>query len=88
MAFIYLKCLLKITRFASDTGIVPQRGSPRDDRLARAFATKMLTFATGRELGFSDRPELDRIVRDTAQNKHRLRDLLHRIIQSKIFLNK
>ena len=60
----------------------------RDDRLARAFATKMLTFATGRELGFSDRPELDRIVRDTAQNKHRLRDLLHRIIQSKIFLNK
>ena len=28
------------------------------------------------------------IVADTAQNKHRLRDLLHRIIQSEIFLNK
>jgi len=59
-----------------------------DDRLARAFAGKLLTFATGRELGFSDRAELDRIVADTAQNKHRLRDLLHRIIQSEIFLNK
>ena len=59
-----------------------------DDRLARAFAAKLLTFATGRELGFSDRAELDRIVADTAQNKHRLRDLFHRIIQSEIFLNK
>lgn len=59
-----------------------------DDRLARAFAGKLLTFATGRELGFSDRAELDRIVADTAQNKHRLRDVFHRIIQSGIFLNK
>lgn len=59
-----------------------------DDRLARAFAAKLLTFATGRELGFSDRAELDRIVAETAQNKHRLRDLFHRIIQSEIFLNK
>jgi len=59
-----------------------------DDRLARALAGKLLTFATGRELGFSDRAELDRIVADTAQNKHRLRDLFHRIIQSEIFLNK
>ena len=59
-----------------------------DDRLARAFAGKLLTFATGRELGFSDRAELDRIVADTAQNNHRLRDLIHRIIQSEIFLNK
>jgi hypothetical protein len=59
-----------------------------DDRLARAFAGKLLTFATGRELGFSDRAELDRIVADTVQNKHRLRDLFHRIINSEIFLNK
>ena len=59
-----------------------------DDRLARAFAGKLLTFATGRELGFSDRAELDRIVADTSQNKYRLRDLLHRIIKSEIFLNK
>jgi len=59
-----------------------------DDRLARAFAAKLLTFATGRELGFSDRAELDRIVADTAQNKHRLRDLFHRVVASEIFLNK
>jgi len=59
-----------------------------DDKLARAFTGKLLTFATGRKLGFSDRAELERIITDTSQNKHRLRDLLHRIIQSEIFLNK
>lgn len=59
-----------------------------DDRLAWAFAGKLLTFATGRELGFSDRAELGRIVADTSQNNYRIRDLLHRIIQSEIFLNK
>ena len=40
----------------------------QDDRIARAIATKLLTFATGRQLGFSDRAELDRIVADTAKN--------------------
>jgi hypothetical protein len=59
-----------------------------DGRLARAFAGKTLTFATGRELGFSDRTEINRIVKDSAKNNHRLRDLLHRIINSEIFLNK
>jgi hypothetical protein len=60
----------------------------RDEELAKAFAMKLLTFATGRELGFSDRSEVARIIEDTGENGHRLRDLFHRIIQSKIFLNK
>ena len=50
-----------------------------------AMAGKLLTFATSRALGLSDRDELDRIVADTAQNKHRLCDLFHRIIQAEIF---
>ena len=60
----------------------------RDEELAKAFAMKLLTFATGRELGFSDRLEVARIIEDTVKNGHRLRDLFHRIIQSEIFLNK
>ena len=55
------------------------------DRLARAFTQKLLTFATGRELGFSDRPEIERIVQESAKSGHRLRNLLHLCIQSKIF---
>ena len=59
-----------------------------DDQLTNAFARKLLTFATGRELGFSDRTEINRIVKDSAKNNHRLGDLFHRIINSEIFLNK
>ena len=59
-----------------------------DDQLTNAFARKLLTFASGRELGFSDRTEINRIVKDSAKNNHRLGDLFHRIINSEIFLNK
>ena len=60
----------------------------QQEHLARAFAKKLLTFATGRELGFSDRDELDRIVHQSAKNDHRLRDLLHLVVGSEIFLRK
>jgi hypothetical protein len=55
------------------------------DRLSRALSTKLLTFATGRELGFSDRPEIERIVQESAKTNHGIRHLLHLCIQSQIF---
>jgi len=58
------------------------------DRLARAFATKLLTFASGREMGFSDRPEIDRIVTESAKKNHGLRDLMQLVIASEIFRRK
>ncbi|MFH5806368.1 DUF1592 domain-containing protein [Alienimonas sp. DA493] len=59
-----------------------------DDRLARTLAEKLLTFGIGRELGFSDRPELDRIVERSARSGHRVRELLHLCVQSEIFRGK
>jgi hypothetical protein len=56
--------------------------------LARNFVTKLLTFATGREMGFSDRPEIAAIVRKSAPGGYRIRDLLHLAISSKIFQSK
>lgn len=56
-----------------------------EDRLARTFATKLLTFATGREMGFSDRAGIDDIVKASRRNDHRVRDLIHTVIQSPIF---
>ncbi|WP_182865507.1 DUF1592 domain-containing protein [Rhodopirellula sp. JC639] len=56
--------------------------------LAKTFVVKLLTFATGRELGFSDRPEINRIVTAAAENHYRARDLLHAAVASKIFLSK
>jgi hypothetical protein len=59
-----------------------------EDRLARAFATKLLTFATGRELGFSDREAIEVIVERSAKHGHGARDLLLSIIDSEIFRSK
>ncbi len=56
--------------------------------LARALVTKFLIFATGREMGFSDRPEINRIVKTAAKQGYGVRDLLHLAISSDIFQNK
>jgi hypothetical protein len=58
------------------------------ERLAKALATKLLTFATGREMGFSDRPEIARIVKLSAQRQSRVQDLIHLVIASRIFQEK
>jgi hypothetical protein len=56
--------------------------------LARAFVTKLLTFATGREMGFSDREEIMQIVNRSANDGFRVGDLLKLVIASKIFQTK
>ncbi len=56
-----------------------------DQMLTRTLVSKLLTFATGRELGFSDRNEVDRIVALATKEKHGIRDLIHDVVQSKIF---
>lgn len=58
------------------------------DRLTKTLATKLLIFATGREMGFSDRPEIERIVQASAQNGHGIRDLIHLVVASEIFRHK
>jgi hypothetical protein len=56
--------------------------------LAKAFVTKLLTFATGREMGFSDRPEINQIVAKAGESGYGLRDLVLLAVSSKIFRNK
>lgn len=58
------------------------------ERLAQSLATKLLTFATGREMGFSDRPEIARIVKESAERQYRVQDLLHLVLASRIFQEK
>ncbi len=59
-----------------------------DDTLARSLVTKFLTFSTGREMGFSDRPEIERIVAASRPGGHRVRDLILLVTESPIFLTK
>ena len=56
--------------------------------LAKAFVTKLLTFATGREMGFSDRPEINQIVAQAGETGYGFRDLLLLAVSSEIFRNK
>ena len=59
-----------------------------EDRLTRAVATKLLTFATGREMGFSDRQEISQIVQRSKTKGHRMRDLIELVVTSEIFRRK
>lgn len=58
------------------------------EQIAKAITKKLLTFATGRDMGFSDRDEIERIVKATAKNDYKLGDIFTEIVNSKIFLNK
>ena len=48
----------------------------------------MLTYATGRHLEAVDRGEVDRIVAELKKKDDRLRDLIHLVVQSDVFLSK
>lgn len=58
------------------------------EALIRTLIEKLLTFATGRELGFSDRPEVERLVAVAIREQHGIRDLIHDVVQSEIFQHK
>lgn len=56
--------------------------------LYRTLAIKLMTFATGRPMGFSDHPEIERIVARGEADGYRIGDLMRRIVCSEIFRNK
>ena len=60
----------------------------REPRIVQCLTEKMLTYATGRRLEATDRGEINRIIRDLGKNQNRLRDLVHLVVKSDLFLNK
>ncbi len=57
-------------------------------RFARCLTEKLLTFAAGRELGFSDRAEVKRIVAELEKQGGGLRDLVRLVVRSEVFREK
>ncbi|MEM7145633.1 MAG: DUF1592 domain-containing protein, partial [Verrucomicrobiota bacterium] len=55
------------------------------DQVTYGLAEKLLTFGTGRAMGFSDRKEIHALVADAAATDYGFRDLVHATIQSSIF---
>ena len=56
--------------------------------LARSLVEKLLTFGTGREMGFSDRETIEEILDKCAGEQYRVRDLLEQSILSEAFRRK
>jgi len=57
----------------------------RKDQFARCLTEKMLTYALGRELHFSDRPAVEDIVSKLGDRGYGLRDLVELIVTSDTF---
>ena len=56
--------------------------------VVRCLTQKLLIYATGRQLEAVDRGEVERIVAALGERGDRLRDLVHLVVESDIFLNK
>lgn len=60
----------------------------REDEFARSLVTRLATYALGRRLELSDQVTIDQLSRDFAVNEYRIRDLIHNIVTSELFLTK
>jgi hypothetical protein len=60
-------------------------GRSERDAFARTATERLLTFALGRELSPADRCVVDGIVQRTAENDHRIVDLVWEVVQSRPF---
>ncbi|MEM9481627.1 MAG: DUF1592 domain-containing protein, partial [Verrucomicrobiota bacterium] len=55
------------------------------DQVTHGLAEKLLTYGTGRAMGFSDREEIHHMVEEVSKRNYPFRDLIHEVVQSKIF---
>ena len=58
------------------------------DKFARALTAKLLTYALGRSLDFSDEETIDVLATRFAKDDYRIRSLLVAIVTSEAFLRK
>ena len=57
----------------------------KEDLVVRHLATKLLSYATGRQMGALEREELDELLVKSERYGNQIRDLLHLVVQSEIF---
>lgn len=60
----------------------------RKDVFVRALADRLLSYACGRRMESLDRPAIDRILKETAADDYRFRDLLEQVVLSRPFRSK
>jgi hypothetical protein len=60
----------------------------QESQIVRHLTEKLLVYGTGRRLEAADRGEVDLVVADVAARGSRLRDLIQRVVRSRLFLTK
>ena len=60
----------------------------KEDQVAQHFIRQLIVYATGAEIQFADREELEKIFAESKANEHRVRGIIHSVVQSQIFRNK
>lgn len=58
----------------------------RDRQLARNLLHQFTVYSTGTPVRFSDRAEIEELLDAASDNDYRVRDLIHSLVQSRIFL--
>ncbi|MCB1092633.1 MAG: DUF1585 domain-containing protein, partial [Verrucomicrobiae bacterium] len=57
----------------------------REDQVARAIATKLLIYATGRRITAADRPAIEAVVAKAKADHLGLRAMIHAVTDSELF---
>ena len=55
------------------------------DQFVRNLISQLVVYSTGGEIQFSDREEIDSILKDVTENGLRFRDMIHAVVQSQMF---
>jgi hypothetical protein len=87
-AVVDTTAILSNGREINDLGAFKAMLLEREHQVVHCLAEKMLSYASGRLLEVGDRGEINKIVSALDQNGNKLRDLVHLVVQSDVFLNK
>jgi hypothetical protein len=60
----------------------------QQEQVARNFTSQLVVYSTGGQIQFADREEIEAILNHTRENDFPVRDILHEVVQSKLFRNK
>ena len=60
----------------------------RPEQIARSVTEKLMIYATGHPVSFSDHSEIDRIVIEAKSSDYGLRTLVHAVVASHLFQTK
>ena len=58
------------------------------EQVARHFTSQLLVYATGAEIEFADRDEVERIVTELSDSGYPVRTMIHQVVQSDLFRNR